>query len=89
MNKILAFLAAITKPVIELANNILDPEKKRLRKMFELEKQIEQTQALVCWLEIMVKKTRKKDVKERYCTRLAVAILTLSGMRDQLAKYKR
>jgi hypothetical protein len=89
MNKILAFLGAIAKPVLELANNLIDPEKKRQRKIIALENQISDLESFIDWVEGKVKTQRKKDVKERYCTRLAVALHALAGLRRDLAKYKR
>lgn len=84
MNKIIQIIVLIGKPVIELINNLIDPEKKRERKRLQLEAEIEKMLKLKKWLETAVKKANKNEVKTRYETRLGVCVAALARLRREL-----
>ena len=84
MNKILQIIALIGKPVIELINNLIDPEKKRERKKLRLEAEIEKMLKFKTWLETAIKKANKNEVKTRYETRLGICVAALARLRKEL-----
>jgi hypothetical protein len=84
MNKILQIIALIGKPVIELINNLIDPEKKRERKKLRLEAEIEKMLKFKTWLETAIKKANKNEVKTRYETRLGICVAARARLRKEL-----
>lgn len=89
MSRILAFLTAIAKPVIDLVNNIIDPAKKRQRKAYELQQKIKKMEEFIEWSEYAIKAAKSKDKKLRYCERLSIALDTRKRLRKELEQYKK
>jgi glycerol kinase len=89
VSKFLAVLAGAVKPLLDLINNILDPDKKRLRMIFALEGKIKDTEKLIEWLEKVIRKTQDYKVRAHYCDRLSIAVSALSRLRDDLRKLAR
>ena len=89
MGKLWAVLAGAVKPLLDLINNILDPDKKRLRMIFALEGKIKDTEKLIEWLEKVIRKTKDPKVRARYCDRLSIAVSAVTRMRDDLRKLAR
>ena len=84
----LAFLAAIAKPAVDLWNNLIDPGKKRERMRLDILAKIRSLDDLRCYCEDVIRKTKNAAKKTRFERRLAECVVAISRLRDDLKNYK-
>jgi hypothetical protein len=88
VSKILAFLTAIAKPLIDLWNNILDPGKKKERMRLEIQCKLRSLEDLRCYCEQVIKASKNGSKKRRFERRLGECLAAISRLRHELETLK-